>query len=778
MNNDKIYNIGVLIGNAHMEHPKELIRGIYESSMNENVNVSMFLGTQGNVMGYIDHIFDSTEESYNYQFNVIYDYALLGNLDALIISYGTLCIFLEHEDKRQFFKKFEHIPYIVLEEYEENKKASFFISDNYGSMTEIVEHLINVHNYRKIVYLSGPLNNMDSNERRRAYIDTMKKYNLPVNEKMIAIGDYSTEIEPQVEKLLQDNPGVEAIVVANDEMAVGAYRVCKRHGLVIGRDIAITGYDDFEMARTMDPPLTTCNQDGFDMGYRALKQAVALCEEKEHAAFRLPAQFKRRGSCGCNFCVSTSGLTEEVLNAHKEKTDRRAYLVQYLLDRALWEQRTVSNVKYCRQIFTEMLAILSEDHEKVSENEAAKHFVDHLRLLFDKEHTKYINVPKLLDSLHDILKEALRESDSKSRDLWIFHITEATNQYLQSMVLFQKSEKVYDLFCKNWMAPVMIRQMMEHVSDETDFYRLAMEQIRLRGAKSAYFYMMSEPKKHLRGERWRCPMKMYLVAQYNGSEIICDPPSKRPYVTRKDGFVQLYEDERKHNYITFTLFVEETQYGVMICEINENEISEFYGLSLQVGTALRFLEMSKQEEDVKRKLYRTMKIMQDKNKVLSFVSSKDELTGIYNRRGFMEHAIEMTNNNEGLTAYMIFADLDHLKEINDRFGHTEGDFAIVSTADTLTRIVKDRGIVGRIGGDEFVAMVVSEEETYAQSLADTIRAEMNRINETSGKNYYVEFSVGIEPFICKEDCELAAILRQADEVLYEAKKTRRSTIVR
>ena len=113
MNNDKIYNIGVLIGNAHMEHPKELIRGIYESSMNENVNVSMFLGTQGNVMGYIDHIFDSTEESYNYQFNVIYDYALLGNLDALIISYGTLCIFLEHENKRQFFKKFEHIPYIV-----------------------------------------------------------------------------------------------------------------------------------------------------------------------------------------------------------------------------------------------------------------------------------------------------------------------------------------------------------------------------------------------------------------------------------------------------------------------------------------------------------------------------------------------------------------------------------------------------------------------------------------------------------------------------------------
>jgi DNA-binding LacI/PurR family transcriptional regulator len=72
---------------------------------------------------------------------------------------------------------------------------------------------------------------------------------------------------------------VEAIVSANDEMTISIYDVCRSRGLVPGRDIAVTGYDDVEFAQRMDPPLTTANQDGLDMGYRALKCAVSLCKD-------------------------------------------------------------------------------------------------------------------------------------------------------------------------------------------------------------------------------------------------------------------------------------------------------------------------------------------------------------------------------------------------------------------------------------------------------------------------------------------------------------------
>lgn len=74
-----------------------------------------------------------------------------------------------------------------------------------------------------------------------------------------------------------------------------------------------------------------------------------------------------------------------------------------------------------------------------------------------------------------------------------------------------------------------------------------------------------------------------------------------------------------------------------------------------------------------------------------------------NRRGLMEKAVQMNRKNDGKEMLILFADLDHLKEINDSFGHIEGDFAIKKCAETLKSVVGENGIIGRIGGDEFCA---------------------------------------------------------------------------
>lgn len=237
--------------------------------------------------------------SYNYQYNSLYDYSLIAGLDALIISYGTLCIYLDRDDREAFASKFRSVPLVILEEYDEKSVDSFIISDNYGSMMTIVEHLLDEHGYKKVLYLSGPKNNTDSNERERAYRDAMKNHNLSVSDDMVEYGDYSSDVDNLVEALLDHHPDAEAIVAANDEMAVSIYRVCRKRGLTPGKDIAVTGYDDVEFAQRMDPPLTTANQDGLDMGYRALKCAVSLCKDPTPVKIKLPAKFLQRNSCGC-----------------------------------------------------------------------------------------------------------------------------------------------------------------------------------------------------------------------------------------------------------------------------------------------------------------------------------------------------------------------------------------------------------------------------------------------------------------------------------------------
>ena len=104
MSEEKIYHIGVMIGNVHTQHPMELIRGICEAAKTENVNISFFVGAQGNALDFWKG--DANELSaYNYQYNSLYDYSLIAGLDAIIISYGTLCIYLDRDDREAFASK-------------------------------------------------------------------------------------------------------------------------------------------------------------------------------------------------------------------------------------------------------------------------------------------------------------------------------------------------------------------------------------------------------------------------------------------------------------------------------------------------------------------------------------------------------------------------------------------------------------------------------------------------------------------------------------------------
>ena len=167
----------------------------------------------------------------------------------------------------------------------------------------VISHLVEEHHLSRILFVAGPEHNTDAIERKEAYLETMKKYGLPVTPGMIAQGDYSEFVDKQVERLLDSNPDAQAIVFANDEMAFAGYRVCEKRGLVVGKDIMITGFDDCERASGMEPPLTTIQQDGELMGKMAVYDLVNRLDGKdpgkEAVSRRVPVSFVKRESCGC-----------------------------------------------------------------------------------------------------------------------------------------------------------------------------------------------------------------------------------------------------------------------------------------------------------------------------------------------------------------------------------------------------------------------------------------------------------------------------------------------
>lgn len=782
---DKIFHIGVMIGNVHTQHPTELIRGICEAAKSENVNITFFVGAQGNALDFWNG--DANDLSaYNYQFNSLYDYSLIAGLDALIISYGTLCIYLDKDDREAFAAKYRSVPLVILEEYDEKFVDSFIISDNYTSMMTIVEHLLSDHGYKKILYLSGPKNNTDSNERERAYRDAMKNHNLTVNDSMIEYGDYSSDVDDLVETLLNNNPDAEAIVSANDEMAVSIYRVLNKRGIKPGKDIAVTGYDDVEFAQRMDPPLTTANQDGLDMGYRALKCAVSLCNNPAPVKMKLPAKFLQRQSCGCKarHAKEEWGLTD-LLDTIESSTDieKIEKAVSLAASGSYYsiasEEARENGRDYFRNLI-EMLFAMCEKGESMADKELLETALFKIQTLCTKDGNGALDFTGFLRSFHQVMQVFMKRINNTEMLLQLGLVLEMTDTYITSFTMRNQENRIMMLLNKSWAAPATIQYMIEKVDDENAFNRLAIENAVNQGARTAYIYLLEKPLKCDRKEKFVCPDKLELVAEYAGGNVKVFDKEERPVITKEEGFVSRYPSSPKHTFVAFMLFAKTYQYGLMLCEIDASSIGILYSTALQISTAKAYMQISKLENETKQQLYLTLKELKDKNQVLSFVSETDPLTGLYNRRGFMENAVKEVNSHLGQTAVIFFSDLDHLKEINDVYGHADGDFALENAAkllkDTMFGFKKDSVVCGRIGGDEFISFMILENESEADKVINTLKDNFAKFNAFCEKPYYIEFSTGSVCFTCSEDYSVSDLTSKADACLYEAKKYRRASI--
>ena len=134
--------------------------------------------------------------------------------------------------------------------------------------------------------------------------------------------------------------------------------------------------------------------------------------------------------------------------------------------------------------------------------------------------------------------------------------------------------------------------------------------------------------------------------------------------------------------------------------------------------------------------------------------------------------------NHGQRAILLFADMDNLKVVNDKFGHEDGDFALRTIATALKTSLRNDDIIGRIGGDEFVAFALLGTQQSANTIANRIREKLAAMNEVCDKAYYIDASIGIVDFICDANTDIQVLLKQADEALYENKSHKRSSILK
>jgi len=161
---------------------------------------------------------------------------------------------------------------------------------------------------------------------------------------------------------------------------------------------------------------------------------------------------------------------------------------------------------------------------------------------------------------------------------------------------------------------------------------------------------------------------------------------------------------------------------------------------------------------------------------LRHLALTDELTCLYNRRGFLAAAAQQLKlaSRNAQSLLLLFCDLDNLKKINDSYGHREGDLALIRTADALEQAFRDSDILARLGGDEFAVLATEASSQAHEVLLRRLEKNLKKSNANESR-YELSLSVGVARFDPKRAISLGELMAQADEAMYEQKRNRQKS---
>ena len=224
------------------------------------------------------------------------------------------------------------------------------------------------------------------------------------------------------------------------------------------------------------------------------------------------------------------------------------------------------------------------------------------------------------------------------------------------------------------------------------------------------------------------------------------------------------EDLSYGNYFLLPIFLQRVNYGYLVCRLPTNKYPVYtIFLKILVNAFVHSYIYSKTEEE--------RMLLAEKNQTLNFQSKTDELTQLFNRRGFLEYGQQLLDFSlvDETRGCVFFCDLDGLKTINDTWGHEIGDLAIKTEARALRAAFRDSDLIGRLSGDEFGVVAPG----CAVHVIDSIRARFKDINkqfsEEAGLPFTLSISLGGIEYGFGEN-DLSELLKKADKELYKEKK--------
>jgi len=234
------------------------------------------------------------------QANQIYDLVSSDTVDAVVVWGAALGRYVTPDKISSFFEALRPLPSVCIGLALEGIPC--VLLDNYQGMYQATVHLIEAHGYDRIAFIRGPGGHPEAEERHRGFADALREHGVALDPGLVVAGDYSQGAGVAAMHVLIDERRQEfdAIVAANDTMALGALQALGRRGKTSPTDVAVVGFGDTEESKYATPPLTTVRPRAYEQAGRAVQTVLSLLRgERVPDQVTLPTDLAVRQSCGC-----------------------------------------------------------------------------------------------------------------------------------------------------------------------------------------------------------------------------------------------------------------------------------------------------------------------------------------------------------------------------------------------------------------------------------------------------------------------------------------------
>ncbi|MBQ8978937.1 MAG: GGDEF domain-containing protein [Oscillospiraceae bacterium] len=732
----KRYNIALLVAKLTDHFSKELARGAMDTARKLNADLTIIPGSYVGAQD-LNELYD---RHYEYQYNVLFDYAAHAKFDYIIAAAGSIAYSGDSALISSFLSKFRSAPLLSI--CTDDKDVQSIGFNNSVGMDQAVKYLAE-HGRHFIGLMAGNPNNFDCRERTAAFRKALEKNGLEFRESYIIDCDLGYNCMSEAERLIDENPELDSIICASDVIAAVVYEVLADRGLEVGRDIAVIGFDDQPISKELYPPLATIRADVYQLGVKAVEKAVSDLIGASPREMNVDTRFIPRPSCFA---------------------DIREFMSADLLD---------SPTDIIKKAVTTYISELSSDAESRNITQVLGECVDLLDEYYIKAPADEKAAQKLYDLLHHLSSTGLRKLAEMCRIysvheimyIWLIRRCHKENLGLVRQVYNEIDRKLRRRYARaasaerdhSQLENMFVRDTIIDGANLHNSYASILRRLTNLGVNTAYLYILEHPIIHNYGFEYPEDVTWEFKSFCYGADVFSVPDNEQKMYTPEVFRNSTLVSDRPRILVAMVLYSAETQYGLALFEpVDSAFFNELELVSYQLSSAVRTL-------DILRDLNNNMLHVSNRNTELENESQMDELTRVFNRKGFYKAAEALIDIHRDADFIVSYVDTGDLKRINQYHGHIEGDFAIKLTSDCLRHMFGRSAVIGRMGGGEFAVIIHS---SHILSIDDLTRRRdkfIGDFNRSKLKPYTYSLSMGIIQTSCSSRDDLEGALEAACE---------------